>query len=286
VETNNYNNFKKFDAHLHTHGSFLPKGMSLVEYINNYKIEKAFLTTINRAARPKAYIDKVEKEENDNNKMRKTFDIFKKMMPKEQLDHQDVIDLSKKSDLFIKFFWFNPKMNEDQEENDYQLLEKHFNEGFSGVKLHPVIHLTKIPRDIKKLAAIMQERKKILFIHSHPKTSYFGGLFAKDIVSIAEEFPDLKIIVGHAGYAMEYAIDLGIALKKHKNVYYETSCSIPFALLSIIKIIGHERMLFGSDAPITNPLQIEIDKISCLPISDDQKEDIFYNNAISLLRNM
>ena len=74
----------------------------------------------------------------------------------------------------------------------------------------------------------MQEHNKILFIHSYPKTTFFYGLFSKDIAKLAEEFPDLKIIVGHAGYAMEYAIDIGMALKKHENVYFETSCSIPF----------------------------------------------------------
>ena len=68
--------------------------------------------------------------------------------------------------------------------------------------------------------------------------------------------------------------------------YYYISCSIPFALLSLIKIIGHKRIIFGSDAPITNPVQIEIDKILCLPITDEQKEDIFYNNTASLLENM
>ena len=287
IDTNNY---KKFDAHLHTYGNFLPKNMSLVEYMDKHHIKKAILTTINRAAKPKAYMDTLEKDATTGgggNNMMKAFENYRNKMPNEQLDHQDVIELSRNfPDRFVNFFWFNPKMNQEQEERDYELLEKHFNEGFRGVKLHPVLHFTKVPKDLQKLAAIMQERNKILFIHSYPKTTFFYGLFSKDIAKLAEDFPDLKIIVGHAGYAMEYAIDIGMALKKYENVYFETSCSIPFAMLSIIRVIGHERVLFGTDSPITNPAQIEIDKISCLPISEEQKEDIFYNNTASLLGNM
>lgn len=283
-------NFKIFDAHMHTLGIFLPRNMSLIEYMDQYNIEKAILTTTNKAARPSDYIDEGEinkNQEDTDNKMMKAFENYKKTMPKGQLDHQDVLDLSKKHpDRFYNFFWFNPNVGQDQENEDYRTLENHLKNGFYGVKLHPVLHLIKIPRDILKLADLLEEHDKILFLHSYPKVTFFNGLFSKDIVKLAKSFPNLKIIVGHAGYAMEYAIELGMNLKKYENIYFETSCSIPYALFSLIKAVGHERVLFGSDSPITNPAQIEIDKITCLPLSDEQKKDIFYNNTASLLGNM
>lgn len=284
------NNFKIFDAHLHTFGTFLPRNMSLVEYMDHYNIKKALLTTTNKAASAKVYANKEQEgTENEDNqdKMTIAFEKFKNAMPKEQLDHQDVIDLSKSyPGRFYAMFWFNPKMPQDLEDKNYEELKKHFNNGFCGVKLHPGMHLIKIPRDITKLAPILQEYKKILYIHSTPKVSYFNGVSCKDIAKLADGFPDLKIIVGHAGYCMEYCIEISMTVKKYKNIYFETSCSIPYAILSLVKTVGHERVLFGSDAPITNPVQIEIDKISCLPISDEQKQDIFYNNMEKLLRNM
>jgi predicted TIM-barrel fold metal-dependent hydrolase len=82
---------------------------------------------------------------------------------------------------------------------------------------------------------------------------------------------------------MEFAIDFGLTLKQYKNIFFETSCSIPYAILSLIKTVGHKRLLFGSDAPVTNPLKLEIDKILCLPITKDQKQDIFYNNTANLI---
>ena len=207
-------------------------------------------------------------------------------MPKDQLDHQDVIDLSNSyPEKFYKFFWFNPKIVPEREEYNYKILESHFNKGFCGVKIHSGFHLIKIPRDVTKLANFMQEFSENLplFIHFTPKFSAFGGISSKDIANLAKKFPNLNIIVGHAGLAMEFAIDFGLSLKQYRNVYFETSYSIPYALLSLVKTVGHKRLFFGSDAPVTNPLKLEIDKILCLPITNDQKQDIFYNNINNLI---
>ncbi len=207
-------------------------------------------------------------------------------MPKDQLDHQDVIDISRRDpERFYKFFWFNPKIDSEQEERNYKILESHFEKGFCGVKIHSGIHLVKVPRDVMKLASFMQDfnKKYPLFIHFTPKFSAFGGISSKDIAKLAISFPDLQIILGHAGLAMEFAIDFGLSLKQYKNIYFETSCSIPYAILTLIKTVGHNRLLFGSDAPVTNPMKLEIDKILCLPIANDQKQDIFYNNINNLI---
>ena len=257
--------------------------------MDNHAIEKAIVTTVNRAASSKIYTKdnlNEKRKNNEINPVQKAFENLRKLMAKDQLDHQDVIDLvNRDADRFYKFFWFNPNIDTDQEEHNYKILENHFEQGFCGVKIHSGIHLVKIPRDVMKLASFMQEYNKDypLFIHFTPKFSVFGGISSKDIAKLAISFPDLRIIVGHAGLAMEYAIDFGLILKQYKNVYFETSCSIPYALFSLIKTVGHKRLLFGSDAPVTNPLQLEIDKILCLPITNDQKQDIFYNNTNSLI---
>lgn len=257
--------------------------------MDNHNVEKAIVTTVNRAATSKVYTDdvlNVESESSENNPVKKAFENLMKKMPKEQLNHQDVIDLANRSpERFYKFFWFNPKIEAEQEERSYEVLETHFNKGFCGVKIHSGIHLVKVPQDILKLASFMQEFNKHypLFIHFTPKFSAFGGISSKDIAKLAKSFPELPIIVGHAGLAMEFAIDFGLSLKQFKNIYFETSCSIPYALFSFVKTVGHKRLLFGSDAPVTNPIKLEIDKILCLPITNDQKQDILYNNTNSLI---
>lgn len=258
-------------------------------YLDTFNVKKAIITTINRAASSKIYTkddNNVKDGDTEKDRVKKVFENLRKLMPKGQLDHQDVIDISERDpERFYKFFWFNPKIDLDQEEHNYKILENHFENGFCGVKVHSGINLVKVPRDILKLASFMQDfnKKFPIFIHFTPKFSAFGGISSKDIAKLAKNFPELPIIIGHAGLSMEFAIDFGLTLKQYKNVYFETSCSIPYALFSLIKTIGHKRLLFGSDAPVTNPLKLEIDKILCLPITKDQKQDIFYNNVNSII---
>ena len=260
-----------------------------MEYLDTFNVKKAIITTINRAASSKIYTENVDNGkdgDNEKDRVKRAFENLRKLMPKGQLDHQDVIDISERDpERFYKFFWFNPKIDPEQEEYNYKILENHFENGFCGVKVHSGINLVKIPRDILKLASFMQDfnKKFPIFIHFTPKFSAFGGISSKDIAKLAKNFPELPIIIGHAGLSMEFAIDFGLTLKQYKNVYFETSCSIPYALFSLIKKIGHRSLLFGSDAPVTNPLKLEIDKILCLPITNDQKQDIFYNNVNSII---
>jgi len=257
--------------------------------LDKYNVEKAIITTVNRAASSKIFTnDDMSGKDGVTEKdpVKKAFENLRKLMPKGQLDHQDVIDLSNRDpERFYKFFWFNPKIDTEQEERSYKILEDHFEKGFCGVKIHSGINLVKVPRDSMKLASFMQDfnKKYPLFIHFTPKFSAFGGISSRDLAKLAKSFPGLQIILGHAGLAMEFAIDFGLSLKQYKNIYFETSCSIPYALLSLIKTVGHKRLLFGSDAPVTNPLKLEIDKILCLPIANFQKQDIFYNNINNLL---
>lgn len=261
----------------------------ILEYMDLFNVDKALITTTNTRAKAKD-IAKVVKNEieslSEEKKIEKMFENLKKIGSGGQLDHQDIINIAEKEpERIYKMFWFNPKMSPDEEEHDYKILEEHFNKGFCGVKLHSGIHLIKFPKDVNKLASFMQEYDKnhILYIHSTPKTPYFSGVSTQDIARSAKNFPDLRIIVGHAGFCMEYAIDIGFSLQKYENLFFETSLSVSYALLSLTKTIGHKRILFGSDAPITSPIQIEIDKILTLPISNEQKQDIFYYNLENLL---
>lgn len=68
------------------------------------------------------------------------------------------------------------------------------------------------------------------------------------------------------------------------NVFFETSCSVSQGIYFLIKNLGHERILFGSDSPAASALPVEIHNIISIPrISDEIKQDIFYNNINRLL---
>ncbi|MFX1419158.1 MAG: amidohydrolase family protein [Promethearchaeota archaeon] len=281
------NDFKIFDAHLHTYGMFLKPHEDVISYMDYYNVEKAIVTTINRTkyhSKQREHASGLNREEN----LSAYLNDFKNMMPKGQLSHQDVIDLANKApDRFYKFFWFNPNLSLEEEEDNYKILENHFKKGFIGVKIHASFNFFKFPKGVEKLVSFMQEFDKnfLLFIHSLPKTKFHDGSEPQDIAKLATKFPDLRIIVGHAAFCMEYAVSVGVLLKKFENVYFETSCSVSLGIYSLIKTLGYKRMLFGSDSPTTSTLPIEIEKILSLPrVSNEAKQDIFYNNVSNLLK--
>ena len=82
---------------------------------------------------------------------------------------------------------------------------------------------------------------------------------------------------------MEYAINLLNYFGKSPNVYFETSLSVPYAIVMFVKAFGSERIMFGSDAPTATTPDIEIEKIRILGLDKSALEDVFYNTAMNLL---
>ncbi len=255
--------------------------------MDHHNVQKAILTTINKSKIHRNQKD-IASDSKGTDKMIRLLENFKNIQPKGQLSHQDVIDISKKApDRIFKFFWFNPLLKPEEEEKNYRILKDHFKQGFCGVKIHPAFNLISFPRDILKLISFIQDYDKdiILYIHSLPKTSLFKGITTKDLVKLAKKFPELRFIVGHAAYSMEYAIEIGVALKNFENIFFETSLSASLGIYNLIKTVGHNKILYGSDSPTTSTLAIEIDKIISLPrISKEIKQDILYNNVSKLLK--
>ncbi|MHA2008170.1 MAG: amidohydrolase family protein [Promethearchaeota archaeon] len=278
-------NYRVFDAHLHTYGVFLNRDEDLISYMDRFNVEKAIITTINRT---KFHNRQKEAAQREGEISTESMKEFRELVAQGQLDHTDVKDIAKNApERFYKFFWFNPKItNLADEEKSYKILEDHFKEGFCGIKIHSGFHMIQIPEDVRKLASFMQDfdKKLIFYIHSLPKTSFFEGISPNDIAILAKEFPELRIIVGHAANTMVYAMETGTTLAKYPNIFFETSCSVSFGIYNLIKIVGHNKILFGSDSPTASTLPIEIEKITSLPrISGEVKQDILYNNVNTLL---
>ncbi|MDE6833938.1 MAG: amidohydrolase family protein, partial [Ruminococcus sp.] len=102
-----------------------------------------------------------------------------------------------------------------------------------------------------------------------------------------EKFPELTFISAHLG-GLNLWDDVEKYLSgKFSNLYLDVSVIASTdidknQLLRIIKTHGTDRILFGSDCPWDNPAN-EIDMINNLPLSDKDKEKIFFRNAHQLL---
>ena len=102
-----------------------------------------------------------------------------------------------------------------------------------------------------------------------------------------EKFPELTFVVAHLGGLNLWDNVEKYLAGKYSNLYLDVSVIASFdmdknQLLRIIQAHGADRILFGSDCPWDNPAN-EIDMIQSLPVSEEDKEKIFFRNAHKLL---
>jgi predicted TIM-barrel fold metal-dependent hydrolase len=91
----------------------------------------------------------------------------------------------------------------------------------------------------------------------------------------------LKIIIPHLGMLGGNPIDFLDAFKAREHVYFDMALAGSNVMMSFIKSIGHERILFGSDIPF-GTMKSELEKVLSLPIGDDEKEWILSKNLLRL----
>ncbi|MGM9652735.1 MAG: amidohydrolase family protein [Eubacteriales bacterium] len=157
--------------------------------------------------------------------------------------------------------------------------------GLRGVKLHPDIQGIDIddPK-LLPLYEIVEGRMPICF-HMGDNRPQYRFSEARKLRHVLEMFPRLEVIAAHLGgyRAHEEAIEY---LAGHENVWYDTSSSLwylsPGEAASIIGKLGTDRVMFGTDYPVKNPAA-ELALFSRLPLTDAQREDILWNNAIRFL---
>ena len=127
---------------------------------------------------------------------------------------------------------------------------------------------------------------------------YESSRFMLDVVKagIFAEYPDLKIIIHHAGGMVpHYRERIRTFMPKHDEKYFNyfyTDTALygnTAGLMSAFDFYGADHIMFGTDAPLggtllgcsgcTNETIIAIEKMD---ISDKDKEKIFYGNAVRL----
>ncbi len=137
-----------------------------------------------------------------------------------------------------------------------------------------------------------------------------------------ERYPDMRLILAHAarGFNPWHTIEGIQSLSGLPNVWFDTSAVTEAgAFEAIVETMGHERLLYGTDFPVSHmrgrcvaigdsfhwiyadeldlaekhvnlqPVLIGLEslralRLACwrLKLSDQQIEDIFYNNAVAL----
>ncbi len=160
---------------------------------------------------------------------------------------------------------------------------------FAGIKIHPVIHETKIDSKLYyPLWDYASENNIVTSSHTwspytdNPKQFNGNPLLFENVL---KEFPKLKIILGHSGGKVNFYDEVIEFVKNHENLFMDFSgdCIYPPVFRKVIKKVGKGRILFGTDMPMMD-IRYHITSVLVADIDDLDREDIFYNTAARLYK--
>ena len=133
------------------------------------------------------------------------------------------------------------------DEDDPAFLEEHSNR-LVGLKEHIVLHKTELTPKRKDILSSLQAHHMTFLIHTRSDLRY---AYIRDIV---HNFPSLKIQVAHMGRGrpgdVSFMIEMLEALAPFPHVSFDTSTVRQSQVVeAAVKIVGPERILYGSDFP-------------------------------------
>ena len=157
--------------------------------------------------------------------------------------------------------------------------------GLKGVKLHPDIQRVQLddPR-MHKMYELCEGRLPMLI---HTGDNRYDNSNPNRLMPILDKYPNLTVIGAHFG-GWSIWEEATQKLYGYKNFLVDCSSSLyaisPEKAKELIFAYGVDRVLFGTDYPLWTPEQ-EIERFMQIDLTDDQREDILYNNAAKLFLN-
>ena len=116
--------------------------------------------------------------------------------------------------------------------------------GFVGVKMHPLAHaVNPLGKHGRHVFATARGLGVPVMIHTGSGIPWAAPALLEPI---AREFPDLKLILAHAGGGI-LAGEAGLLAARHANVFLEVSWTGGYQVRAWVRELGAERVMFGSD---------------------------------------
>jgi len=197
-------------------------------------------------------------------------------------------EIKKAQERFGGYFYWNLVYDPKKATKSLDIIENNKSRiNFAGIKIHPVVHETKI--DSKNYEPLWEYAQcNDIVISSHTWSPYtdnpkqFNGnplLFE----SVLDKYPKLKIILGHSGGKVNFYPEVIDFVSKHKNVYMDFSGDTiyPPVFKMVIEKAGKGRIVFGTDMPMMD-IRYHIASVLAADIEESDREDIFYNTAAGL----
>lgn len=146
--------------------------------------------------------------------------------------------------------------------------------GFKGVKVHPnAFSMAPSHPATEKIYRVAMELDIAVMIHTG---NGLPNALPSLCIPVAKKYPNLRIILAHAGGVM-FGADAIVAAEVCENIYLETSWTAVYDLEAMVKTIGPERIMFGTDLVPNVP--VELAKYRSIALSDSQLEWCFAKTA-------
>ncbi|WP_456475261.1 amidohydrolase family protein [Candidatus Pyrohabitans sp.] len=178
----------------------------------------------------------------------------------------------------IPFASVNPRCEGAVEELDRAVAEL----GLRGVKLNANLQdFTFGDDEVWTLFEAVEHLRIPVFIHSGFTVGMEKNNFSPEEVNeLISSFPRVTFIFAHMGRHRSRE-DLPSVMPE-PNVYLETSHAPGEVILRAIEISGADRIIFGSDFRYNFYPGYEIEKLTALPLNEEERHRIFYANAARL----
>ena len=139
--------------------------------------------------------------------------------------------------------------------------------GFIGVKLNPPAHAVNPNQSAgRKVFEAALDLGIPAMVHTG---SGIPWSLPSALIPIAQEFPDLTIVLAHSGSSI-FASEAALAAQLCPNVYLETSWLPGFVIRRFCKNPGAHRIMLGSDHG--DNLATEITKLRSIGLTDEELE--------------
>ena len=187
--------------------------------------------------------------------------------------------VEKYPDRFVGMVYVNPLEGQAAADKVYYYVQK---KGFKGIKANPLKHA--YVADTELMDPIMEAARELdipVFIHcGHPPYS-----LPWSIALLAERHPDVKVVMIHMGHGHGVYIDAALKMaRRYPNLYLEMSgMPMPSKIKEAYETVGADRIMFGTDSPY-HPAIVEAMKVATSGLTEEQMQDVFYNNCAKLMK--
>ena len=177
---------------------------------------------------------------------------------------------------FVGLGTLHPDMENADEE-----IERIISLGLKGIKLHP--DTQKFNADSDKAMKLYEKFAGRLPLLIHGGDHRYDYSHPRRLERIEQCFPQLTMVAAHLGGWSIY--EEAVPYMSRMHCYMDISSVMPFVkperVRELIRLYGADRLLFGSDYPMWDPVS-EYESFMKLDLSQEEQEKILYKNTAAI----